>query len=73
MLVDPSSGKEKGDNVAIGAFDVFDGEPVLDELAVGKIQSRGSSHKCYQTVCKTQLQNNRSRECRISRNSWILD
>lgn len=36
VLVDPSSGKKKGDNVAIGAFDVFDGEPVLDELAVGK-------------------------------------
>lgn len=36
VIIDPSLGKKKSDNVAIGAFLVFDGIPVLWEVVEGK-------------------------------------
>jgi hypothetical protein len=36
IIVDPSLGKKKSDDVAIGACLVYNGEPVLRELSVGK-------------------------------------
>jgi hypothetical protein len=36
VIIDPSLGKKKSDNVAIGAFLIFDGVPVLWELHEGK-------------------------------------
>lgn len=36
VIIDPSLGKKKSDNVAIGAFLIFDGTPVLWELHEGK-------------------------------------
>lgn len=36
VIIDPSLGKKKSDDVAIGAFLVFDGIPVLRELQHGK-------------------------------------
>lgn len=36
VIIDPSLGKKKSDDVAIGAFLVFDGVPVLRELQHGK-------------------------------------
>lgn len=36
VIIDPSLGKKKSDDVAIGAVLYFDGLPVLRELAVGK-------------------------------------
>lgn len=36
IIIDPSTGKKKGDDLAIGAFMIFDGKPVLWDLSVGK-------------------------------------
>lgn len=36
IMVDPSTGRKKSDDVAIGAFLVFDEEPILAELEYGK-------------------------------------
>lgn len=36
ILIDPSSGKKKGDDCTIGHFEVKDGSPIFDELASGK-------------------------------------
>lgn len=45
-IIDPSLGKKKSDDVAIGAFLVFDGIPVLRELKVGKFDPG----KCIQNA-----------------------
>jgi hypothetical protein len=36
VIIDPSAGKKKSDDVAIGAIHVYDEEPVLTELLTGK-------------------------------------
>lgn len=36
IIIDPSAGKKKSDDVAIGAFMIFDGAPVLWDLSVDK-------------------------------------
>ena len=36
ILIDPASGKKKGDAIAIGYFEIHDGRPSLKELAVGQ-------------------------------------
>lgn len=37
IIIDPSLGKKKGDDLGIGAFLIYDGIPVLRELKVGKL------------------------------------
>lgn len=39
VIIDPSLGKKKSDDVAIGAFLVYDGKHICRELAVGKFNS----------------------------------
>lgn len=36
VMIDPSAGKKKSDDVAIGAFMIFDAKPVMWDLSVGK-------------------------------------
>lgn len=36
VIIDPSAGKKKSDDVAIGAFLAYEGEPMLRELQVGR-------------------------------------
>lgn len=40
ILVDPSAGKKKSDNVAVGAFFIFSGVPVLWDLKLDKLNPK---------------------------------
>lgn len=55
ILVDPSLGKKKSDDVAIGAFLIKDGQPVLRELRVGKFNPHEQEIIPLQLAMKWQL------------------
>lgn len=56
VIIDPSLGKKKGDDLGIGAFLIYDGKPVLRELAVGKYSPLETIHKATSMAAKYSMQ-----------------
>lgn len=52
VLIDPSVGKKKSDDVAIGCVLVFDGKPVLWDLAKDKFNPKQQIAKCIEMCMK---------------------
>jgi hypothetical protein len=55
VLIDPSAGKRKGDSVAIGAVLIFDGKPVLREVAVDAFNPAQQVDMCLKLCLKYGL------------------
>lgn len=56
VIIDPSLGKKKSDDVAIGAFLLFDGVPILWDLAVGKFDPGVTIQKATFLAAKYNMQ-----------------
>lgn len=56
VIIDPSAGKKKGDDLGIGAYLVFDGTPVLWELDVGKYDPGQTIQRATQLAVKYSIQ-----------------
>ncbi len=56
VIIDPSLGKKKSDDVGIGAFLIFDSIPVLWDLAVGKFSPLECIHKATEFAAKYSMQ-----------------
>lgn len=48
ILIDPSSGKKKGDDCTISHFEVMDGSPILDELLMGTFSPKDTIKKAIE-------------------------
>lgn len=55
VIIDPSLGKKKSDEVAIGVVLIKEGEPVLREIAVGKFNPKQCVEKMINFAVKWQL------------------
>lgn len=55
ILIDPSAGKKKSDDVAIGVFLLYDGKPMLAELTVGKLDPKQTIVEAFKLLMKYQL------------------
>lgn len=55
IIIDPSVGKKKNDQVAIGAILVFDGKPVLWEVAVGAFNPKQQIEKAIEMAVRYGL------------------
>lgn len=56
VIIDPSLGKKKSDDVAIGAFLIFDGKPILWELEKGKFDPGTTIKKATFLAAKYNMQ-----------------
>lgn len=55
IIIDPSVGKKKSDQVAIGAILIFDGRPVLWELACGAFNPKQQIEKAIEMAVRYKL------------------
>lgn len=55
VIIDPSVGKKKNDQVAIGVHLIFDGKPVLWDLAVGAFNPKQQIEECIRFAVKYGL------------------
>lgn len=55
VMIDPSVGKKKSDDVAVGAFLVYDGKPVLADLVVDKLDPKRTIQAAFDFVLQYQL------------------
>lgn len=56
VIIDPSLGKKTSDDLAIGAFLIFDGKPVLVEALVGKFDPGQTIQKAVFLAAKYNMQ-----------------
>lgn len=52
IIIDPAVGKKKNDQIAIGAVLIFDGKPVLWDLAVGPFNPGEQIQKCIELAIR---------------------
>lgn len=55
VIIDPSAGKKKSNDVAIGVFLIFDGEPVFWEVKVGKFDPLAQCRESILLAAKYKL------------------
>jgi hypothetical protein len=55
VLIDPSLGRKKSDNIAIGGFLVYNGEPVLAELVNEKLNPMQVIQEAFRMAIKLQI------------------
>jgi hypothetical protein len=55
VIIDPSTGKKKNDQVAIGVCLIFDGKPVLWEVQLGAFNPKQQVEKCIELAVKYGL------------------
>lgn len=55
VIIDPALAKQASDDCAIGAFLLFDGEPVLWELKSGKFNERQKVDTCIEMAMRNKL------------------
>lgn len=55
ILIDPASGKKKGNDVAIGAYYIYDGEPVLQEVLTDKYSPGDQVDYCIKLALKYNI------------------
>lgn len=56
VIIDPSVGKTKSDDVAIGAFLVHDDKPMFRDLAFGKFDPKEQIKKSFELCLRYQIQ-----------------
>jgi hypothetical protein len=56
VIIDPSLGKKKGDDLGIGAFLIYDGIPVLREVISDKMSPMETIHKATAMAIKYSIQ-----------------
>lgn len=56
IIIDPASGKEQGNDVSIGVFFIYDGVPVLHQLAVDKFSPGATIRKALELAFTHNIQ-----------------
>lgn len=55
IIIDPSAGKKKSDDLVIGAFKIYDQLPYLTELAIGKFNPAETIKQTLQLAMRLQI------------------